>query len=110
MKSRKEIVENWLPRYTGVPLKDFGEYILLTNFQRYVKLFAQWHRVPVAGRDMPMPSATGKSMLTRRCVRSRSALEKNGPHENRITGSVRTQEAQRSNCSISALKSPGRAT
>jgi AMP nucleosidase len=58
MKSRREIVENWLPRYTGVPLKKFGDYILLTNFQRYVQLFAQWHRVPVAGRDRPMPSAT----------------------------------------------------
>src|ERR1017187_8563447 len=58
MKSRREIVENWLPRYTGEPLKDFGEYILLTNFQRYVKLFAQWHRVPVLGKDKPMSSAT----------------------------------------------------
>ena len=58
MKSRREIVENWLPRYTGVPLKDFGEYILLTNFHRYVKLFAQWHRVPVVGKDKPMSSAT----------------------------------------------------
>jgi AMP nucleosidase len=58
MKSRRDIVENWLPRYTGVPLKDFGEYILLTNFQRYVKQFAQWHRVPVLGKDKPMPSAT----------------------------------------------------
>ncbi len=58
MKSRKEIVENWLPRYTGVPLDKFGDYILLTNFQRYVKLFAQWHRVPIMGKDKPMPSAT----------------------------------------------------
>ncbi|MEO6876599.1 MAG: AMP nucleosidase [Opitutaceae bacterium] len=58
MKSRREIVENWLPRYTGVPLKDFGEYILLVNFQRYVNLFAQWHRVPVLGKDKPMSSAT----------------------------------------------------
>ncbi|HEY0945929.1 MAG TPA: AMP nucleosidase [Opitutaceae bacterium] len=58
MKTRREIVENWLPRYTGVPLKQFGEYILLTNFQRYVKLFAQWHNVPVQGLDKPMPSAT----------------------------------------------------
>ena len=58
MKSRREIVENWLPRYTGVPLKDFGEYIILTNFHRYVKLFAQWHRVPVLGKDKPMTSAT----------------------------------------------------
>jgi len=58
MKTRREIVENWLPRYTGVPLDGFGDYILLTNFHRYVKLFAQWHRVPVHGRDKPMPSAT----------------------------------------------------
>ncbi|MBL9204352.1 MAG: AMP nucleosidase [Opitutaceae bacterium] len=58
MKTRREIVENWLPRYTGVPLDGFGDYILLTNFQRYVKLFAQWNRVPIHGRDKPMPSAT----------------------------------------------------
>jgi AMP nucleosidase len=58
MKSRREIVENWLPRYTGVPLKEFGGYILLTNFHRYVDLFAEWHKVPVVGRDRPMPSAT----------------------------------------------------
>ncbi len=58
MKTRREIVENWLPRYTGVPLSEFGDYILLTNFQRYVKLFAQWHRVKVRGRDKPMPNAT----------------------------------------------------
>jgi len=58
MKSRKEIVANWLPRYTGVPLNKFGDYILLTNFDRYVNLFAQWHRVPIMGRDKPMPSAT----------------------------------------------------
>jgi AMP nucleosidase len=58
MKTRREIVANWLPRYTGVPLKDFGRYILLTNFTHYVKLFAQWHHVPMKGRDKPMPSAT----------------------------------------------------
>ena len=58
MKSRQDIVANWLPRYTGVPLKKFGDYILLTNFDRYVKLFAQWHRVPIRGKDKPMPSAT----------------------------------------------------
>jgi AMP nucleosidase len=58
MKSRREIVENWLPRYTGVPLAEFGAYILLTNFDRYVRLFAQWHGVKVRGADKPMPSAT----------------------------------------------------
>lgn len=58
LKSRRDIVENWLPRYTGVPLEEFGDYILLTNFQHYVKLFAQRHRVKIRGRDKPMPSAT----------------------------------------------------
>ncbi|HTL68955.1 MAG TPA: AMP nucleosidase [Lacunisphaera sp.] len=58
METKKQIVENWLPRYTGVPLKSFGRYILLTNFDRYVELFAQWHRVPIHGRNKPMTSAT----------------------------------------------------
>ena len=58
LTSRREIVENWLPRYTGLPLKKFGDYILLTNFQHYVDLFAKHHRVPVHGRDKPMPTAT----------------------------------------------------
>lgn len=58
MKTRRDIVENWLPRYTGVPLEEFGDYILLTNFQQYVKLFAKLHRVKVCGRDKPMSSAT----------------------------------------------------
>ncbi|MBL9214025.1 MAG: AMP nucleosidase [Opitutaceae bacterium] len=62
METKKRIVENWLPRYTGVPLKGFGRYILLTNFDRYVDLFAQWHRVPVHGRTKPMRSATAEGI------------------------------------------------
>jgi AMP nucleosidase len=58
MKTRREIVENWLPRYTGVELKKFGKFILLTNFQHYVKLFAELHKVPIMGQDRPMPNAT----------------------------------------------------
>ena len=58
METKAQIVQDWLPRYTGVPLKEFGEYILLTNFDRYVELFAEWHHVPVVGRDKPMTSAT----------------------------------------------------
>ena len=58
MKTRREIVENWLPRYTGTSLKRFGEYILLTNFDYYVDMFAKWHHVPVRGREKPMPNAT----------------------------------------------------
>ena len=55
MKSKKEIVDNWLPRYTGESLNNFGEYILLTNFSFYVTLFAKWNKVKVVGVDKPMP-------------------------------------------------------
>ena len=41
MKTKQEIVENWLPRYTNHPLEDFGEYILLTNFNNYVDIFCE---------------------------------------------------------------------
>ena len=58
LTTQREIVENWLPRYTGVPLKKFGQYILITNFQLYVDMFAKAHDVPVHGRDKPMPTAT----------------------------------------------------
>src|ERR1035437_7439935 len=58
MKTKQEIVENWLPRYTGQALKDFGEYILLCNFSNYVTLFADMHKVPVIGMDKPMQCAT----------------------------------------------------
>ncbi len=58
MKTKKEIVDNWLPRYTGTALEEFGEYILLTNFNRYVELFSSWNNVPVKGLDRSMPSCT----------------------------------------------------
>ena len=58
MKTKEEIVNNWLPRYTGKPLNTFGQYILLTNFSGYVKLFAEWNQVPVEGQDKPMQTAT----------------------------------------------------
>ena len=58
MKNKKEIVENWLPRYTGQSLDKFGKYILLTNFSNYVDLFAEWHGVEISGEDHPMQCAT----------------------------------------------------
>ena len=58
MNSKEEIVNNWLPRYTGMALEDFGKYILLTNFSKYVELFATWNNVEVVGMDKPMQSAT----------------------------------------------------
>lgn len=62
MKTKEEIVSNWLPRYTGLSLDAFGKYILLTNFDHYVDLFAAWHNVPVFGRDRPMPNATANNI------------------------------------------------
>jgi len=62
MKSKKEIVENWLPRYTGTELNKFGKFILLVNFSNYVDLFAQWNKVPVIGKDKPMPNATANGI------------------------------------------------
>ena len=58
MKTKQEIVENWLPRYTGQGLSDFGEYILLCNFSNYITRFAEMHQVPVIGIDKPMQCAT----------------------------------------------------
>ncbi|MBM3440308.1 MAG: AMP nucleosidase, partial [Bacteroidetes bacterium] len=58
MKTKEEIVENWLPRYTGQSIEDFGKYILLTNFSNYLKMFAEWHGVEVIGQDRPMQCAT----------------------------------------------------
>jgi AMP nucleosidase len=62
MKNKKEIVDNWLPRYTGRGLEDFGKYILLTNFQKYVTLFAEMYNVEVVGSDKPMPSASANGI------------------------------------------------
>jgi AMP nucleosidase len=62
MKSKKEIVDNWLPRYTGVELENFGEYILLTNFSNYVYMFTEKFNVNVDGKDRPMQSATSENI------------------------------------------------
>ncbi len=58
MKDKQDIVSNWLPRYTGLPLEAFGEHILLTNFGGYLDTFARLTGAEVVGRDKPMPSAT----------------------------------------------------
>lgn len=62
MKTKEEIVANWLPRYTKRNLEDFGEYILLTNFNKYVEIFANQFDVPILGRDANMISATAEGI------------------------------------------------
>ncbi len=58
MESKQDIVENWLPRYTGCELDQLGKYILLTNFDNYVEKFAAFNGVEVRGRDKAMRSAS----------------------------------------------------
>ena len=58
MKDKHEIVSNWLPRYTGVPLDGFGQHVLLTNFGNYLEHFARLTGAEVLGTERPMPSAT----------------------------------------------------
>ncbi len=62
MKTKEEIVENWLPRYTGTPIDEFGEYILLTNFSNYVKMFADEFNVEIKGLANPMQTATADNI------------------------------------------------
>jgi len=62
MKTKQEIVENWLPRYTDRPLEDFSKYILLTNFTKYVELFAEQFNVPILGLKNAMPSAAAEGI------------------------------------------------
>ncbi|MCD0488756.1 AMP nucleosidase [Pedobacter sp. MC2016-14] len=63
LKTKSEIVNNWLPRYTGRPLSEFGEYILLTNFSKYLQMFSEWNEdAPIMGLDKPMQSVTANGI------------------------------------------------
>jgi AMP nucleosidase len=62
MKTKEEIVNDWLPRYTGTPLKEFGKYILLVNFEEYLRMFSDWYKVPIRGLDKPMPNVTAEGI------------------------------------------------
>ena len=64
MPDRLDIAKNWLPRYTGMPLDGFGDYILLTNFDRYIRKFAELFNVEIHGDDKPMQAATNAAGLT----------------------------------------------
>ena len=58
MRTKEEIVNNWLPRYTGRELEEFDKHILLTNFQNYLELFSKQYGVPIMGTDKNMPSVS----------------------------------------------------
>jgi len=62
MKTKEEIVSDWLPRYTGTPLDQFGKYILLTNFINYVQMVSDKFGAPIIGIDKPMQTATANGI------------------------------------------------
>jgi AMP nucleosidase len=64
MVTKEEIVRNWLPRYTGTPLEEFGEHILLVNFADYVEKFARDNNCPVRGTGSAMQTATSSDGIT----------------------------------------------
>jgi AMP nucleosidase len=64
MLTKSEITKNWLPRYTGMPLNEFGEYILVTNFGDYVRRFAKMFNCKIYGEDRTMQAATNGDGLT----------------------------------------------
>jgi len=62
LKTKEDIVKDWLPRYTGEKLSNFGKYILLTNFSDYLQMFANLHEVKIVGQGKPMPCATAEGI------------------------------------------------
>lgn len=64
MKSKLDIAKNWFPRYTGTPLDEIGDYLLLTNFENYVTKFADLFNCDVRGLGRPMQTATNNNGLT----------------------------------------------
>jgi AMP nucleosidase len=58
MKSKEEIVKDWLPRYTGTTLANFSKYILLTNFSNYLDLFAAIFSAEIKGIGKPMQTVS----------------------------------------------------
>ena len=64
MDKKLDIAKDWLPRYTGMQLKQFGHHILLTNFSDYVENFANKFSVEIFGEKKPMQAATNSEGLT----------------------------------------------
>ena len=58
MKTKTDIVANWLPRYTGMPLELFEKHILICNFAKYIKAFAKHNNAEIFGQDSAMQSCT----------------------------------------------------
>ncbi len=64
LKTKMDIAKNWLPRYTGMPLDKFGDYIILTNFRNYLERFAERYNCRIYGSNNPMQATTSSDGIT----------------------------------------------
>lgn len=64
MKTKLDIAKNWLPRYTGMKIDDFGDYLLLTNFENYVTKFSEQFNCDITGEGRAMQAATNSAGLS----------------------------------------------
>jgi AMP nucleosidase len=64
MKTKLDIAKNWLPRYTGMTVDEYGDYILLTNFDDYMERFCRRFGCQMKGLGRPMQAATNSQGLT----------------------------------------------
>ena len=62
MLSKEQIIEDWLPRYTGEKLENFGKYILLTNFSNYIDMFGEIFNAKVADASKPFQCITAEKI------------------------------------------------
>lgn len=67
MVTKEQIAHDWLTRYTGMPLEDFGDWVLLTNFRYYLTRFAEKFGCHVHGVDRAMQACTNQDGLTMIC-------------------------------------------
>ncbi|PIQ08196.1 MAG: AMP nucleosidase [Ignavibacteriales bacterium CG18_big_fil_WC_8_21_14_2_50_31_20] len=64
MNTKLDIAKNWLPRYTGTQIDEFGDYLLITNFNNYVTKFAERFNCNIQGEGKPMQTATNSKGLS----------------------------------------------
>ena len=64
MVSKHDLTVDWLPRYTGMPVENFGDYVLLTNFHNYFLKFVEQFDCQVYGAGRPMQATTNDDGLT----------------------------------------------
>jgi AMP nucleosidase len=64
MVEKLDLAKEWLPRYTGMPIDSFGDWVLLTNFENYFIRFVTRFDCEVYGAGRPMQAATNSDGLT----------------------------------------------